>query len=126
MTAPVVSQRAAPSTSIAMTAPVLAADSGGDMHTIAFVMPRSYTLATLPAPTDARVRLVAVPEKTVAAMRFSWYRSTARMQAMQQQLLQDLKRDGIQTIGTPSYAGYNAPWTPPWLVRNEVLVEVSQ
>jgi hypothetical protein len=31
----------------------------------------------------------------------------------------------IETIGEPFYAGYNAPWTPPWMNRNEVLVEIK-
>ena len=43
---------------------------------------------------------------------------------MQEKLLSALHLDGTVTEGSISYAGYNAPWTPPWMVRNEVLVEI--
>lgn len=122
MTAPVVEQ---PSTreTIAMTAPVTASLSG-ESHTIAFGMPHTYTLDTLPTPTDTRVRIVTIPEKKMAVIRFSWFWSVARVEAKKRELLSALQRDKISTVGEPQYAGYNAPWTPPWLIRNEVLVEV--
>lgn len=122
MTAPVIAQQPA-SQAIAMTAPVLATGSG-DSRVIAFVMPSSYTLDSLPVPKDPRVKLVAVPEKTMAVRRFSWFRNDARIHSMEQKLLAALARDGVQVVGSPSFAGYNAPWTPPWMTRNEVLVEV--
>lgn len=109
---------------IAMTAPV-AMSSEGATRAVSFVMPKSYSLDTLPAPNDARVKLVEVPAKKVAALRFSWYRSATRIAAMETKLLAALKRDGIATVGTPSYAGYNAPWTPLWMNRHEVMVEVK-
>jgi len=36
-----------------------------------------------------------------------------------------LKRDGVIFDGVPEYAGYNAPFTAPWLNRNEVMVELK-
>lgn len=123
MTAPVVEQTST-SESIAITAPVIATVEG-ESHTVAFGMPRSYTLDTLPTPTDSRVQLVTVPEKKMAAIRFSWMRSEARIQSKKQELMTLLTRDGILTVGEPQYAGYNAPWTPPWMMRNEVLIEIT-
>ena len=127
MTAPVVAQKEGDSKvsqNIAMTAPVLA-ETIGDSQTISFGMPRSYTLETLPTPTDPRVQIVMVPTKRYAVLQFSWYRSDARVKSMQDQLLSALARDGIVPKGNPAYAGYNAPGTPPWMTRNEVLVEVE-
>lgn len=110
--------------SIAMTSPVMA-NIEGDGHTIAFGMPRSYTLETLPVPNDSRIKIVTIPEKKMAVIRFSWFRNTARVQSKKQILIDVLKRNNIKIIGEPQYAGYNAPWTPPWMTRNEVLVEVN-
>jgi hypothetical protein len=44
---------------------------------------------------------------------------------MQEKLLSALVRDRVATEGGMAYAGYNAPWTPPWMTRNEVFVEVQ-
>lgn len=123
MTAPVVSEKN--SESIAMTAPVVAT-AEGDSQIISFGMPRSYTMETLPTPTDPRVHIVEIPAKKYAVLRFSWYRSDARVQMMKEKLRSLLARDGVVTQGSTAYAGYNAPWTPPWMNRNEVMVELSQ
>jgi hypothetical protein len=124
MTAPVVAMKGDKSSeSIAMTAPVLATTEG-DSQIISFSMPRAYTLETLPTPNDSRVKIIAMPTKKYAVMRFSWYRSDKRIKLMQEKLLSALARDGVATQGTAAYAGYNAPWTPPWMTRNEVLVEI--
>ena len=127
MTAPVVAQKGEGSQAserIAMTAPVVAT-AEGDSQVISFGMPRSYTLETLPKPNDPRVNIVMIPAKKYAVVRFSWYRSDARVKSMQEKLLSALARDGIVAEGSTAYAGYNAPWTPPWMTRNEVLVEVK-
>ena len=128
MTAPVVAQKGEVrkvSENIAMTAPVVAT-ALGDLQTISFGMPRSYKLETLPTPDDSRVELVMIPAKKYAVMRFSWYASDSRIRNMQEKLLSMLARDGVATEGSVSYAGYNAPWTPPWMTRNEVLVELKE
>jgi effector-binding domain-containing protein len=126
MTAPVVAQKEEAkkvSERIAMTAPVVATTEG-DSQTISFGMPRSYTLETLPTPNDPRVKIVMVPTKKYAVARFSWYSSSARVKSMQEKLFSALARDGVATKGATAYAGYNAPGTPPWMTRNEVLVEI--
>ncbi len=123
MTAPVIEKRSI-SESIAMTAPVMATVDG-ESHVIAFGMPRSYTIETLPIPTDSRVKIVVIPEKKMAAIKFSWTRSESRIQSKKQELIDLLNKDNISIIGEPQYAGYNAPWTPPWMIRNEVLIEIK-
>ena len=128
MTAPVVAEKGEVkkvSENIAMTAPVVATKEG-DSQTISFGMPRSYTLETLPIPNDSRVKIVMIPAKKYAVMQFSWYRSDARIKSMQEKLLSALARDGVATEGSTAYAGYNAPGTPPWMTRNEVLIELKE
>lgn len=120
MTVPVVEQKKQ-SEKIAMTVPVLASIEGEE-HTITFAMPRAYTLETLPTPIDPRVKIITVPERTMAAMRFGGFRSNERVVAHKELFLTILKKDGYTNMGEPSYAGYDAPWSPPWLMRNEILV----
>lgn len=66
-----------------------------------------------------------IPAKTFAVMWFSGHRSDARLRRMQERLRESLARDGVVAEGSTAYAGYNAPWTPPWMMRNEVLVEIK-
>ena len=130
MTSPVVAEphsakasRGAGGKNIAMTSPVLATVEG-DSQTVSFGMPRAYALDALPIPNDPRVKIVTIPAKKYAVMRFSGYRSDSRIKRMQEKLLSALTRDRVAPQGAPAYAGYNAPWTPPWLTRHEVLVEI--
>lgn len=123
MTAPVVMQKET-SEKIAMTAPVIIKNEG-DSRIVSFGMPKSYTLQTLPTPIDDRVKLVEVTDKKFAVMRFFGYRTDTKIQEIEKKLIAVLMADGVEVIGAPSYAGYNAPGTPPWMTRNEVLVEVK-
>lgn len=123
MTSPVVATDEG-SEKIAMTAPVLATDDQGST-TIAFGMPQSYTEETLPTPTDSRVRVVRVPETTFAVITSTGYRTDARLKRMETTLREALVQDGVQANGKVSYAGYNAPGTPPWMTRNEILIELK-
>ncbi len=123
MTAPVV-EETSKSESISMTTPV-SSNIDGEYHTITFGMPRSYTLETLPTPSDPRVKIETIPEKKVAVIRFSWIRTESRVQSKKLELIDLLKKDGVVIKGEPQYAGYNAPWTPPWMTRNEVMIEIK-
>lgn len=122
MTAPVT--QTPRSTTIAMTAPVTA-EPQGDSQAIAFVMPHTYTLETLPMPTDSRIHIHEVPEQRMAALRFRGYTSTSRTDTMRKKLLALLARDQIHPVGSVSYAGFHAPWTPPWQVYHEVRVAIA-
>jgi effector-binding domain-containing protein len=122
MTAPVTQVKNS-SQRIAMTAPVTAS-LDGESHTISFSMPRSYTMDTLPIPSDSRVEIVTIPSKKMAVSTFSWIRTDSRVEFKKKELVRNITRDGIRISGELKYAGYNAPWTPPWMTRNEVLVEV--
>lgn len=126
MTAPVMERKVEEtSEKIAMTAPVLETMAGED-HVIAFGMPASYTMETLPQPNDKRVELKKIESKKFAVLQFSWYYSEPRIRAMKEKLLAMVKRDGLEMVSQEAaFAGYNAPWTPPWMVRNEVLIEIK-
>lgn len=109
---------------LAMTAPVFES-LGESERIVSFVMPSTYTLETLPKPNNPRVQIVPQEARSVAVLRFSWSRSAEQVAQKKQELLSLLKRDGVVVKGEPEYAGYNAPFTAPWLIRNEILIEVE-
>ncbi|HYN57794.1 MAG TPA: heme-binding protein [Motilibacterales bacterium] len=109
---------------IAMTAPVVATP-GEDGHSVAFVMPAGRTLDTLPPPTDARVHLRAVPEQVAAALKFSGWGTAGDLDTRGRQLLGTLEESPWQPVGPIRLARFNAPFIPPFLRHNEVVVNVT-
>jgi len=120
MTSPV---QASQSEKIAMTTPVTVTGESGYM--VAFVMPAAYTLETLPKPRDPRVHFRMIPSRSMAAIRFSGYFQQDTIQKNKQHLSQWLEEQGIETEGDFIVAGYNPPWVPGFLARNEVLIQVK-
>lgn len=122
MTAPV-TQQAAPPVKLDMTAPVTqAATPGGFL--VQFVMPKGYTLATLPEPLDARVKLREVPGSRVAVIRFSGSWSQSTYEEHLQKLRSALAAAGMATTGEPVSSRYNSPFSLPFLRRNEIWLNL--
>ena len=110
---------------IAMTAPVAQERAAGGGWTIRFFMPAEYTLETLPKPKDPAVRIVTVPEETVAVRRFRGAPGPEEVAAQQARLLEALATGPWAPAGAPEAWFYDPPWTIPALRRNEVVVRVT-
>jgi len=110
---------------IAMTAPVTQ-EKVGDLYRIAFLMPSTYTLETLPLPTDTRIGLRAEPMRSVAAIRYTGLWSRARYDDHERSLREWIQRRGLEPVGEPVWARYDPPFMPWFLRRNEVLIEVRE
>ena len=126
MTAPVTQTPAAqpaPPVKLDMTAPVTQAAAPGGFL-VQFVMPKGYTLATLPEPLDARVKLREVPGKNVAVIRFSGSWSQSLYEQQLQVLRSALTAAGMATTGEPVLSRYNSPFSLPFLRRNEIWLNL--
>ncbi len=109
-----------------MTAPVTSQSTDGDgPFTYAFVMERKYTMESLPKPNNPDIRLVQRPQRVMAVHRYSGGWSEERYEEHEKVLLDALATDRIETRGMPVFARYNAPFTPWFLRRNEVMIEVD-
>ena len=91
---------------------------------VAFVLPVEYSWETAPQPTDPRVSLRLVPERTVAAVRFSGTWDEDRFASRENYLRTQLAKHGLQPVGDAVYARYNPPFTPWFMRRNEVMIPV--
>jgi hypothetical protein len=110
--------------SIAMTTPVITTPRAST-HTVAFVMPPDRTLGSLPTPADARIKLVELPQRRIAAMRFHG-RYTDRVMLEQTRRLHELVAAAdLETRGQPMFAGFDPPTTLPWLRRTEMWIELA-
>ncbi len=126
MTAPVLQQSSQQaSEKIAMTAPVTQQGDGTSWR-VRFIMPASYTLATLPKPRNPAVTLREIPGRRYAVIRFSGLAGEDSLRRHTEELRAFLVGRNITAVGEPSYAFYNPPWTLPFMRRNEVLLDVGE
>ena len=114
MTAPVINSEKIP-----MTAPVI-----NQKDYMAFVMPSSYNETTIPKPKNPKVKIEVQPEMKVAVLRFSGYTSDKKVKAKIGQLLESVKNNKLKTKGEPFLMRYNSPFSPGFIRRNEVAIEL--
>ncbi|WP_135854945.1 SOUL family heme-binding protein [Halorussus salinus] len=109
---------------ISMTSPVRTTGDGGEV-TMAFYLPADYDPGDAPIPTNSAVRLAVEPPRTLAVTRFSWYATEGRVEKYREKLLDALDARGVEPRTRPTVLQYDDPWTPPFMRRNEVAVEVD-
>lgn len=124
MTAPVEQRRERDGARLAMTAPVEQRASDGGW-TVSFMMPSAWRRETLPLPNDPRVMIREVPGRRIAAIRFSGTWSARSFAACEAELVTAVTRAGLAMVGEPWTARYDPPWTPWFMRRNEILVELA-
>jgi hypothetical protein len=104
---------------VAMTAPVITDDK------MAFILPAGVTRESAPRPDGQAIEFMEVPPRKLATFRFSWTTSPERVKSKTDELIVLLEENGIRTSGQPFLMRYNDPWTPPFMRRNEIAIEVE-
>jgi hypothetical protein len=121
MTAPV-SQTTVP-IKIEMTAPVSqAAVDGG--YLVQFAMPKAFTLATLPEPNNPKVKLREMPAQAYAVITYSGSWSQTLYEEKLALLKKLTSEEALKTDGEPIFSRYNAPFSLPFLRRNEIWIPI--
>ncbi len=116
MTAPVITPE-----KIAMTAPVIS-----DAHAMSFIMPAAYKKEEVPEPLDSRISIQEIPPRELAVIRFRGRASEGDVAEVRERLLRTLEEAKVPIAGTPFLMRYNSPFTPGFLRRNEVGVEIQR
>jgi hypothetical protein len=122
MTSPV--SRVADGEKISMTSPV-ARESSSEGEVVAFMLPSQFTLATAPVPTDPRVSVREVPGRLMAVVRYSGRWTDSNYEERKRILLAGVAAGGAEVIGEVQSALYDAPYIPPFMRRNEVLIQIK-
>ena len=121
MTAPV--SQAPAAEKIAMTAPVGQRRQAGGWA-VSFMMPSSFTMDTIPRPSDPAVQLRALPAYRAAVLRYSGFWSEERYSEHLRELRAWIAAQGLEPTGEPGWARYDPPFKPWFMRRNEILVPV--
>ena len=115
MTAPVLTPER-----IEMTAPVIS-----EGYSMSFIVPSKYTMETVPTPNDERIRIQEVPERKLAVIRFRGWARGGSVERQKARLISVLHENGVETVGEPFLMRYNSPWTPGFMRRNELGIEIA-
>ena len=119
MTAPVTIEPR--SEEISMTIPVSLKKNSGRWQ-VSFVMPRKYTLDTIPLPNNKQIMLRKIPARKVAILEFSGFVNEKNTASKAQELLKWMDKKNLISTGSIKLSRYDPPWTLPFLRRNEIVV----
>jgi len=109
---------------ISMTAPVTGQETAQGWR-FAFVLPSGYTLASAPVPNNPEVRLEQVPARKVAVVRYSGSWSETVYEEHLKLLRHWMRQNRLEADSLPRIAGYDPPWTLPFLRRNEIMIDIK-
>ena len=108
---------------ISMTTPVFN-ELGKEKVSTEFVMPTNYSEDTLPKPANPRVKIKKTERKLTASVTFSGTTSAKKIREHQKQLLAWIENKNMKPLGNFRLARYNPPFVPPFLRRNEILIDI--
>ena len=115
---------------VAMTTPVFMErqpESASDepKARMGFVLPKEVAESSIPEPASANVEVTKRQGGTFAVIRFSGRMNPELYTDNMSKLTEWLEGESLQADGAPEVAGYDPPWTPGSLRRNEILVRVK-
>lgn len=122
MTSPVTQE--AGSEKIEMTSPVGQRDDNG-RWAVSFTMPASYSYDTLPEPKDPKIVLRRVSQQFIASIEYSGFWSKKSYLSNKDKLQDWINENSYNITGKAVWARYNAPFTPWFLRRNEILIPIK-
>jgi hypothetical protein len=111
---------------IAMTAPVFLDQGEHTTKTMSFVLPESFSLSMTPLPKDSSVKLSELRNFMVATISFSGFLNQNSISVHRTQLQNWILERGFKIVGDSKAAGYNPPFTLPFLRRNEILIPIEE
>jgi len=109
---------------LSMTSPIMD-DQVNKTWSINFVMPKEYTLDTLPMPNNSEVKIIKVPSEKYAVILFSGLVRESSYAEKSELLSNYIKANNFMPQGTIKIARYNPPWTLPFFRRNELMVKID-
>lgn len=122
MTVPVATETRAEK--IAMTVPVETTQNAGSVR-MQFFLPARYDAGSAPRPADERVRIVQAPAETLAVLRFSGSAAPDERVRRGEELLKGIEDTPWRPTGEVALLFYDAPFTLPFVRRNEAAVRVE-
>jgi effector-binding domain-containing protein len=122
MTAPVLASLS--SKKISMPAPVIAENNNNEWA-ISFVMPKEFTIETLPVPNNQDIKITTLPKEKFAVIVFSGLVRESNYNKKANLLNEFIKKKKLTPLSSIQIARYNPPWTLPFFRRKELLIKIN-
>ena len=111
---------------VAMTTPVfLQPEANENPGQMGFVIPKDVTAQRVPAPSSDNVHIRKRAGGRFAVLRFSGRMDREAVAKAEEELRKWMDGKGFIGSGATEVAGYDPPWTPGPLRRNEVLIRLE-
>lgn len=108
---------------ISMTSPVFSSRENG-AYTMSFLIPKDVANSGAPKPTGKGVKIESMDGGKFAVYRYSGYQTGRKIMEAEQKLAKWVKEQNLKTVGEMISAGYDPPYTPSSVRRNEVLIRL--
>ncbi|QDT51775.1 SOUL heme-binding protein [Symmachiella dynata] len=111
---------------VAMTTPVfMEPQSDENLGQMGFVLPKDVSEVRVPEPSDEGVEIEKRAGGKFAVIRFAGRMNSETIEKATKDLQQWMDSRGFVAAGEAELAGYDPPWTPGPLRRNEILIRLQ-
>lgn len=110
---------------IAMTTPVFSSNDS-EVYTMSFLIPKDVAEKGAPQPNDDKVKIEPMDGGRFAAYRYSGYSNPEQIEEAKKKLAEWIETQELKITGEILSAGYDPPYTPANLRRNEVLIRLAE
>jgi len=111
---------------VAMTTPVFMETKAEAEGQMGFVLPKNIVALGIPKPSDDEVKIETRSGGQYAVFRFRGHVNGEAFTAAEQTLRNWICDRGLVGDDVVELAGYDPPWTPGLLRRNEVLIRLRE
>ena len=109
---------------IVMTSAIMKSEANHKWQ-VNFVMPKEYTLDTLPRPNNEQVKIIEIPKEKYAVIVFSGLVRDSSYTEKAQLLNDFIMTNNMTQLEAIKIARYNPPWTLPFFRRNELMAKIK-
>jgi DNA gyrase inhibitor GyrI len=111
---------------ISMTVPVFSETINAESGRMSFLVPSKVAEEGTPNASSDDVQIKTMRGGRFATYRFSGRWDVARQQVASEKLAEWMKLKSLETSGQTLVAGYDPPFTPPFMRRNEILIRIPE
>ncbi|MBF88787.1 MAG: hypothetical protein CMG75_03840 [Candidatus Marinimicrobia bacterium] len=114
---------------IAMTAPVMTTleeQEHYQSYKISFVMPKEFTIKSLPKPLSEDIEVRSENLGLTAVINFGGWATDNRVKYLTRKLKKFIETKNYKIIDPAIVAQYNSPWAIPPFRHNEIIIKIKE